>query len=63
MTVDPQLNLVILCIGCRTSCGGHESNPPAAAAAELWALGAEGAAGHWRLWERHKMEKHGLTHF
>lgn len=45
------------CFRCRW--GGHESSPPAAAA-ELWALGAEGAARHRGLWKCHKMAKQGI---
>lgn len=40
--------------------GGHESCPPAAAAAAvLWSVGAEGAPRNWRLRKRHKMAKQG----
>lgn len=46
---------------CRTSGGGHEPSPSAAAAAELRALGAEGASWNRRLWECHKVAEQGAT--
>lgn len=46
---------------CRTSGGGHEPSPSAAAAAELRALGAEGATRNRRLWECHKVAEQGAT--
>lgn len=57
MEYDLRLKFILVICHVGTSEGGHESSPPAAA--ELWVLGAEGAARHRRLWERHAMAKQG----
>lgn len=45
-------------VGCLQRRGGHESRP-AAAAAVLRSVGAEGAPRNWRLRQRHKVAKQG----
>lgn len=58
--VDAVLLLTCLML-CRTSGQGHEPSPSAAAAAELRALGAEGASRNRRLWECHKVAEQGAA--